>query len=575
MIRISICFWALLSICTPPSGWSQDSVVFNCYDLDSIAWEYHINNCASPIIDSLQIFINQDQNSEFTLLYSTNDATVQGYRHDSFKTYNAVFLKYFVRCPEFHTLTSDTLSLSEMRNAVELNSVRILENGNIQLTWKKKPIEGIRYVVNAAIKGSSHVIATNLTGDSYTDTRGLAGSQIEYYSISASSDCGYTFPEPDSFYHTSLLTYDFPPCGGQINFEFTPFSYWIGGTSNTALIVFKDGIFEDSIPLISVQNGFSYSKMTNNADYLFYVKETGNDASVQVSYSNPIAIRTDFYEPIKWIVIESLTLDENNQATLSWTTNDHTPDFPFQLRKNLSSNEIPPTDITVNHSDRSYTYSLPDLMLDDDMYDIILEDSCGNSVSSLPKSLLLTQGNLNGGFELNIHWSDITDKEWTPDNYDIYYKTDGLYSLLGSVNGTSFNFQNIFDENNPLDSLCYYIVANGEVYFEEADSTAPLNIRSNTVCLYGETTVNLPNAYRTGTEPYLPVIAPLSNISSYSFRVFDRFGNLVFETHNPIEGWNGTHQDSNGFNDVYVVTVELENTQGEQIHKSGSVLLFP
>src|SRR5690606_6803385 len=121
---------------------------------------------------------------------------------------------------------SDTLSLADMRDAVQLDSVRVLANGNVRLQWKEKPISGIRYVVNTAVGGSSNVLATDLSQNTFTDTRGRADENIEYYSISAALGCGYTFPEPDSFYHTSLLTSSISECGGQMQFDFTPFSYW-------------------------------------------------------------------------------------------------------------------------------------------------------------------------------------------------------------------------------------------------------------------------------------------------------------------------------------------------------------
>ena len=141
--------------------------------------------------------------------------------------------------------------------------------------------------------------------------------------------------------------------------------------------------------------------------------------------------------------------------------------------------------------------------------------------------------------------------------------------------GTTFDFQHGFDENNPVDSLCYYVVARGEVVFDDIDSTAELSIRSNTVCLYGETVVQLPNAYRPGQAPYRPIIVPQSNIVTYAFRVFDRYGNLIFETNNPGDGWNGQYQGKDGFMDVYVVQVEMTSTHGDKIEKSGSLLLFP
>lgn len=574
MIRISIFFLAFFSIWTLPHGWGQDRVNFICYDHDIIAWELSTPGCPDPVKDSLFVFIQETATSEFTLLYA-DKAIVGGIQDDAVKTAHAVYVEYMIRCPDTRIIRSDTTSLTDMRQAVELDSVRVLANGNVQLTWKEKPISRVRYIVNSVVNGSSSVLASNISGNTYTDTRGLVTDDIEYYSISASLMCGYTFPEPDSFFHTSYLNYKIAPCGEGISFDLIPFSYWKGGTATSTLMVFSNGKMIDSIKLNTGQTTFGYDKIENNRTYTFYVQESGNDGDAQKAYSNPITISTDYYDPIRWIVIDKITFDDQNQATISWKTNDHTPEFSFQLSIDKSTTEIPESDLILRSDPYHYSYQLLRLPDDGASYRISLKDTCGNTIESAAKIALLTQGKLNGGTELNIEWSDISHEEWILHSYDIYTQTNGTFSQLGSTNGSTFDYHHSFDKNNPLDSLCYYVVAKGDVYYPDIDSTADLSIQSNTVCLHGETIVELPNAYHPNEPPYRPIIIPESNITSYDFRVFDRYGSLVFETNNPAEGWNGQHQGKNGFVDVYVVQVELTNNQGEQIKKSGSLMLFP
>ncbi|HLT93536.1 MAG TPA: hypothetical protein VKZ56_03195, partial [Membranihabitans sp.] len=113
----------------------------------------------------------------------------------------------------------------------------------------------------------------------------------------------------------------------------------------------------------------------------------------------------------------------------------------------------------------------------------------------------------------------------------------------------------------------------GEVNLPEENES--LEVRSNTVCLYGETIVEIPNAHSSHQPPYKPIIVPRSNLTSYVFRIFDRYGSLVFETTDPEKGWSGLYQNNSGFMDVFVVQVEITNNQGESIEKTGSLILFP
>lgn len=574
MIRISIFFLAIFSLNAPGNAWGQDAITFTCYNLDSLSWDLSIPGCPSPNIDSFQILTRGDQNSDFHRLITGTDPVVRGYRDDLFKTEQAVLVKYFVRCPDTRIIQSDTLSLSSLREAVAIDSVRILSNGDVQLTWEEKPISGVRYSINAAVKGSSKVLASNISGNNYIDSRGLASRNIEYYSISAALDCGYTFPEPDSFYHTSFLTYAVETCGGKVSFDFIPFSYWPGGTSESSLIVLKNGQPADTLELAVGQTSFTYDGLENKETFSFYVREKGNDRDGQIAYSNIITINTHFYEPIKWIVIDAITIDDQNQASILWTTNNHTPSFSFQLHQDGSSIEISETDLH-RRGKNQYDYILPGILTDNTEYRISLQDSCGNTVESLPKQALLTQGKLGGGIDLDIKWSNEADEEWLVDNYEVYSVSNGGFSFLGSVNGSTTQFHYSFDESNPLDSVCYYVIAKGELYFQDADSTAELTIKSNTVCLHGETLVQLPNAYSSNQKTYKPIIVPQSNITSYILRIYDRYGNIVFESHNPAEGWDGKHQGKEGFMNVYVVQVKVTNREGERIEKSGSLLLFP
>src|SRR5690606_27259109 len=364
--------------------------------------------------------------------------SVHGYKNESLKTDDAIQVRYYLQCPDFQTADSDTLSLSSLREAVELDSVRVLANGDVRLTWKEKPLAGVRYVVNAAVGGSSQVLATNLTTTTYTDTRGLATHDIEYYSVSATLQCGYTFPEPDSFYHTSYLSLQTTKCGGEIMFDFIPFSYWKDLTTTSTLFVLRNGQPVDSVVIPPYEKSFSYEKIENNQTYTFYVRETG--AGNQAAFSNPITIRTDFFSPIQWIVMDDLSFDENNEARISWSTNQHNPGYLFQLHQDPDASSIPSSDLASLPGDYRYGYGLPDVPSGASGFSVSLLDSCGNSVESIPKFPLLTQGQLTSNNQLNIQWNDIADDEWTVDSYEIYYKTGGNYSLLSTEMGSSFSF---------------------------------------------------------------------------------------------------------------------------------------
>jgi gliding motility-associated-like protein len=98
-----------------------------------------------------------------------------------------------------------------------------------------------------------------------------------------------------------------------------------------------------------------------------------------------------------------------------------------------------------------------------------------------------------------------------------------------------------------------------------------------------ELPMHFPNSFRpTSSLQENQIFKPktqLDNIVSYSLHVYDRWGNLMFETQNLEEGWDGTHEGEQCPVGVYayVARYTLEGNaakSGETYEKSGSVSLI-
>jgi gliding motility-associated-like protein len=58
------------------------------------------------------------------------------------------------------------------------------------------------------------------------------------------------------------------------------------------------------------------------------------------------------------------------------------------------------------------------------------------------------------------------------------------------------------------------------------------------------------------------------------FRIYNRWGKLVFESDDPNVGWDGTAQGTPQPMDVYGYTLEAEFTNGAKISKKGDITLI-
>jgi len=86
----------------------------------------------------------------------------------------------------------------------------------------------------------------------------------------------------------------------------------------------------------------------------------------------------------------------------------------------------------------------------------------------------------------------------------------------------------------------------------------------------------IPSAFTPNNDSKNDVFAPvLIGVSQYHLEVFDRWGTLLWETQNPLEGWNGTYKGEACKQDVYVWKVRYKDVlHNETFDKTGRVTLI-
>jgi len=102
-----------------------------------------------------------------------------------------------------------------------------------------------------------------------------------------------------------------------------------------------------------------------------------------------------------------------------------------------------------------------------------------------------------------------------------------------------------------------------------------------TVVLSAESYIFVPNSFTPdadGTnDVFAPIIAGLTSDYKYTFRVFDRWGEVIFETNDPNDVWTGDVHGGNYYAqpDAYVYEITLQLRAGEvPFRKIGSIVLI-
>lgn len=134
--------------------------------------------------------------------------------------------------------------------------------------------------------------------------------------------------------------------------------------------------------------------------------------------------------------------------------------------------------------------------------------------------------------------------------YNLYYSPteDGELQLVETITGAELN-NFIWNEDGELNSIagCYAVSAldsltpglSGELIRNESEL-------SNVICVDNCPLYFLPNIFSPNNDGVndLFTAAPFKFIDSVDFKVFNRWGGLVFETTDPWVNWNGTSDET-------------------------------
>ncbi len=78
----------------------------------------------------------------------------------------------------------------------------------------------------------------------------------------------------------------------------------------------------------------------------------------------------------------------------------------------------------------------------------------------------------------------------------------------------------------------------------------------------------VPNAFTPGGDDLNEVFKPvIIGVHEYTFYIFDRWGEKIYETHDIKEGWNGTYKGNEAASDVFVYKISFRDDVANEFHQ--------
>jgi len=209
-----------------------------------------------------------------------------------------------------------------------------------------------------------------------------------------------------------------------------------------------------------------------------------------------------------------------------------------------------------------------------EIYRFMVIDSCNNPTiaSNVGKTVFLSALPDHTNLTVLLQWSAYESFTAPIVQYRIFRSENGIWNpqLLAVLPPTTRTY---------LDELENYGYTSGEFcYFVEA--VEGFNIysfnevsRSNFVCSLLEPLIYIPNTIIVNgiNDVFLPVVS-FYDFSNYELTIMDRWGQVVFRSTNPAEGWDGKHINSqNIVEGTFVYILRLLDGQETEITKRGHV----
>lgn len=302
-------------------------------------------------------------------------------------------------------------------------------------------------------------------------------------------------------------------------------------------------------------NGKDTASSTSNK----FCVTTLNPKEPTFVYLANVSVNTQQTIDVLWNVIKTDPISSFNLYRATTRNGPYT--FMANIPFTAGTGNYSYTDNNVNTHTQEYFY-----------YITVLDNPCNNTVlTSDTSNSIVLKAQPQSNLQALLSWNDYAQYAGGVSGYNIYRAVNGTFSQAAFV---PFGTNSYVDDLSPFatdQGIFYYYV---EAVENAPDSFGLQKSQSNIDTIYVDANMYIPNAFspnsvHSANKVFLPVGSFLAN-SNYLLRIFDRWGQKIYETSDPNQGWDG----GSYLQDVYAYTLQYETSLGEFKQRTGTVTLI-
>lgn len=508
-------------------------------------------------------------------------------------------------CTSQSSIDTVTIIDNTPPTAIRLDSVtHDISTGRPKLGWRPSPsLDTKGYIIYRHINGDcgNNEIVDSVSGRLTTTKIDLsssyAGNGPAQYSIVPYDECGNAAGFNGICVKSMFVTPTLDVCQKSVRLDWNHYEDFASGTDVLYKIFVSIGgsnyVFIDQV----TENFYIHEDPIENTilTYKIVAVENGG-AGPFTATSNYVNVDAEFLRQPDYEYLRYATVAERNYVQMELFTNIDSDVDQYILKRALDTSMVYstvnvfyapkrkiPADSVITMNDRS---AITDQF--QYFYKVDLYDSCGAymSTSNVASTMLLKIVADPTKRVNRLEWTNVLGWKGETFAYKIYRFLDGaplrdpltkfpdsgrttvFYDSLQLIN------DNITGGNPSQGEYCYYIEAiENEPSF---NGVPPARSYSNEVCVTQLPYATVPNAFSPNgdgkNERFRPVVI-YHDISSYEFKIVNRWGEMIYKTNNVSASWDGTKDGRQVPQGVYVYTVRYKASSGQEFEKVGTVTL--
>lgn len=177
-------------------------------------------------------------------------------------------------------------------------------------------------------------------------------------------------------------------------------------------------------------------------------------------------------------------------------------------------------------------------------------------------------------FNFDVTAYPVADFDFNPTDLVSYNAVTNFSNSTTGAIGYTWNFDDGSPESNETAPSHTFPFEKGGLYDVMLLATSPegcVDTAVNTVNVQGVNIFYIPNTFtpdqNSFNDTFTPIFASGLDVYNYHFVIFNRAGEIVFESYNVARGWNGSYGDKGTVKDgVYVWLLEFGDLNSDEIH---------